>query len=390
MNLNQMEGLGEKRPLQQKSKEMSHLPKTYNLVDDSSFVMIQQMETNNLVLDNHPPKTYNLVDNFVTEVNKEQSKTLTSVERHRLLILKLEGFAVTNPASKDFVVELSRGFTELRLDWESVRSPCPHRDRKIAVCQHLNLMDYERLHEGEWFNDRVMQFWKWWLQHGPNYDRDEIDFYDSLQFESLTLGREFDQKRNHLNPFHKKMVLIQLNFSGVHWNLAVLLNLDALKRGEKPESLKSPMPCMLILDSSESNDASQEYENILAWLGRKEPNLDISKGTIPLFYPQVLYQEDGHSCGPLSILNAYCMISLHMEAFTYEYAGMGLDREPLIKGKKPFVDMVESLEFCYSLQHLPRILGDMRCIVAKLSTMQRASLLQNTDAQNKIIELDFC
>jgi hypothetical protein len=345
-------------PTQQKSKEMS---------------------SNLFNLELNPPKAYNLVDNFVTEVHKEQSKTLTSTDRQNLLILTLKGFAVTAAASStDFVVEFSKAFTDLRLDGESARLPIANQTRKLVVHQHLNLMDYERLHEGEWFNDRVMQFWKWWLQHGPNYDRDEIDFYDSLQFESLTLGREFDQKRNHLNPFHKKMVLIQLNFSGVHWNLAVLLNLDALKRGEKPESLKSPMPCMLILDSSESNDASQEYENILAWLGRKEPNLDISKGTIPLFYPQVLYQEDGHSCGPLSILNAYCMISLHMEAFTYEYAGMGLDREPLIKGKKPFVDMVESLEFCYSLQHLPRILGDMRCIVAKLSTMQRASLLQKT------------
>jgi hypothetical protein len=374
MNLNQMEGLGEKRPLQQKSKEMSHLPKTYNLVDDSSFVMIQQMETNNLVLDNHPPKTYNLVDNFVTEVNKEQSKTLTSVERHRLLILKLEGFAVTNPASKDFVVELSRGFTELRLDWESVRSPCPHRDRKIAVCQHLNLMDYERLHEGQWFNDRLMQFWKWWLQHGPNYNRGEIDFYDSLQFAQATLGVAFDQYRNSLNPFQKKVVLIQLNFSGDHWNLAVLLNLDALKRCRKPKSLDSPMPCMLILDSKRKNSSQEEYEMILAWLARKEPNLGISKETIPLFYPQVLHQEDYNSCGPLSILNAYCMISLHMEAFTYNYAGVSLDGEPLMKGKKPFVDMVESLEFCYSLQHVPRILGEMRSIIVKLSNMQREFL----------------
>jgi hypothetical protein len=322
----------------------------------------------------HPPKSYNLVDNFVTEITREQSKKLSFDERQRLLILCLTGFAVTDAASsKDFAVEFSAGFTELRLDPKSVSSPCVGVRKKLVVQQRLKLMDYERLHEGEWFNDRVMQFWKWWLQHGPCYDRDEIDFFNSLQFEEDTHARF----RNCLNnPFKKKMVLIQMNYTRCHWNLAVLLNLDAIaiQKGKKPTSVNSPMPCMLMLCSGGST-ASKEHKDILDWLSTVEPSLDISKKMIPLFYPPVLRQEDSNSCGPLSLINAFCMISLHTEAFTYEYAGVDLEGKPLIQGGKPFGKMVEeTLEFNYSLKDVPRILGEMRSIIVKLSNVQRESL----------------
>jgi hypothetical protein len=60
----------------------------------------------------------------------------------------------------------------------------------------------------------------------------------------------------------------------------------------------------------------------------KEPTLDITKETIPLS-PPVVQQQDTNSCGPLSILNAYCMIRLHKQAFTYEYAGVNLEGQRL-------------------------------------------------------------
>lgn len=360
---------------------MSHPPKTYDLVGINLVDNFETEITDDLIALTHPPKSYHLVDNFVTDIHREQSKTLNLHERHCLLILCLRGFAVTDAASsKDFVVEFSGGFIELRLDPKSVRSPCAGVRKNLVVEQKLNLMDYERLHDGEWFNDRVMQFWKWWLQHGPCYKRDEIDFHNSLLFGKDTLARF----RNRVsNPFKKKMVLIQLNYTRCHWNLAVLLNLDAIQKGEKPTSTNSPMPCMLMLDSCCSY-AKQEHEDILAWLSTIEPSLGISKKMIPLFYPPVLQQEDSNSCGPLSILNAYCMISLHTEAFTYDYAGVDLEGEPLIQGGnplKPFGKMVEeTLEFHYSLQDIPRILGEMRSIIVKLSNMQRESLRKGHDA----------
>jgi hypothetical protein len=60
-------------------------------------------------------------------------------------------------------------------------------------------MDYEDLHKGEWFNDRVIQFWKWWLQHGPSYDRKEVDI-DSVQFAKVGL-KEMRFGESNPKPF---------------------------------------------------------------------------------------------------------------------------------------------------------------------------------------------
>jgi hypothetical protein len=72
----------------------------------------------------------------------------------------------------------------------------------------------------------------------------------------------------------------------------------------------------------------------------KEPTLDITKETIPSFVPPVVQQQDTNSCGPLSILNAYCMIRLHKQV-TYEYAGVNLEGQRLKGCGTPFGDMVE-------------------------------------------------
>jgi hypothetical protein len=320
----------------------------------------------------------------VTRIHKESIKaTITwdivdqRNEREELVILKLGGFADNDALSKAFVVGVSQRFPDLRLDADSVRSPISPRQRKgkvrmVMVPHKLYLMDYERLHKGEWFNDRVIQFWKWWLQHGPSYDRKEVDYYDSVQFAKVGLKGNGDSVRATLNPFDKKMVLIPLNFSRAHWNLAVLLNLDAMKVGGGKD-LNSPMPCMLFLDSMRCDKSgTDEHREIVAWLQRKEPTLDITKETIPLFVPPVVQQQDTNSCGPLSILNAYCMIRLHKQAFTYEYAGVNLEGQRLKGCGTPFGDMVEkSLEFCYSVHDVDRMLGEMRCIVNELSTKQR-------------------
>jgi hypothetical protein len=101
----------------------------------------------------------------------------------------------------------------------------------------------------------------------------------------------------------------------------------------------------------------------------KEPTLDITKETIPVC-PPLSYNNRIPIAGPLSILNAYCMIRLHKQA-SYEYAG-----EPgrtTIEGMwNTFGDMVEKIaEFCYSVHDVDRMLGEMRCIVNELSTKQR-------------------
>jgi hypothetical protein len=375
----------------------------------------------------HQPISYYTRDKFVTRIQDESgtsNRRWTQFERDELEILTLNGFTDTQALSKDFVLEVSRRFPDLRLDADSVRSPIPRR-RTLAkggvteVPQKLHLMDYERLHKGEWFNDRLIQFWRCWLQHGPNYNREKIDFYDPLQFEKSGLNGKkpseqkqkkkgnlaenvevrggagcngkseevisivnkmseearCDSVRKHLTPFDKKMVLIPLNLTGVHWNLAVLLNLDALKGAGGPkEDRKSPMPCMLLLDSKSGGQigSREEHTKILSWLGRIEPALGITKDKIPLFVPPVLMQDDDNSCGPLSIMNALCMIRLHKQAFTYEFAGVDLAGKPLKGCGKPFVNMVERrLEFCYSLHDVDRILNEMRCIVNELSTQQR-------------------
>ena len=339
------------------------------------------------MLRNQPPSYCN-IDKFVTRIHKESVKQTRHLDiearaeaRERLVILNISGFIVTDAdaGSKDFIVGVSWRFPGLRLDADSVRSPICRR-RAAAdgskVQQTLHLMDYERLHKGEWFNDRLIHFWRVWLQHGPTYDRKEIDFYDSLLFHKYSLEAiGFDSVRTNLNPFDKKMVLIIMNTGGAHWNLVVLLNLDVLrmKRGGRAKDITSPMPCMLVLDSlREFSSGKLEHHRIVAWLQRREPTFDITPAMIPMFRPPVLQQNDSNSCGPLSILNAYCMIRLHKQAFTYEYAGVNLEGECLERCGQPFEDMVNtSLEFAYSLHDVDRILGEMRCIIHELSTKQR-------------------
>jgi hypothetical protein len=118
---------------------------------------------------------------------------------------------------------------------------------------------YTTIHAISWGSfESDINFWKCWLQHGPNYNPDEIDFYEPLIFGKLDLKKNCIQqrgrKKDNLKPFDKKMVLIPLNFSQYHWNLlAVLLNLDAFERRGWATSVsakKSPMPCMLFFDSS--------------------------------------------------------------------------------------------------------------------------------------------
>jgi hypothetical protein len=334
------------------------------------------------------PPSYNHIDKFVTRIHEESGKANRrwsssdrATERDNLVLLKLSGFIVTDAdaVSKDFIVGVSRRFPGLTLDADSVRSPICKEGPKYGcddVHVRLTLMDYERLHKNQWFSDRLMHFWKVWLQHGPTYDRKEIDFYDSLQFEKERLkSPEFDSVRMHLDPFDKKMVLIILNFGGGHWNLVVLLNLHVMRMKPvgQPKSSKSLMPCMLLLDSFRfQKSGRKEHRLILSWLKRKEPTLEVTEAMIPLFVLPVLHQDDCSSCGPLSILNAYCMIRLHKQAFTYEYAGVNLKGEPLLGRGEPFEGMVKhSMEFAYSLYDVDRILGEMRSIINELSTKQR-------------------
>jgi Ulp1 family protease len=334
----------------------------------------------------NPPKSYYNLDEFVKRIHEQSGKAKKAWskedrenERARLVILQLRGFRYnTDAASEDFIVKLSQNFSDLRLDADSVKSPI--QGQKTVG---LTLMDYERLHKGEWFNDQDIYFWKLWLQHGPTYDRKEIDFYDSVQFDNYSLNLKEtrnDKVRNNLTPFDKKMVLIPLNLSGPHWNLAVLLNLDTIEKEGVggPKDVKSPMPCMLVLDSLLLNTTTgvHEHKSIVDWLQRLEPTLNITQATFPLFLPPVLAQDDQSSCGPHTILNALGMIRLHKQAFTYEYAGVNLKGQPLTERFKPFEKMVKkSLEFSYSIHHVDRILGEMRCIVKELSTKQREAIV---------------
>jgi hypothetical protein len=336
---------------------------------------------------NQPPSCNN-IDKFVTGIHKESVKGNRgwsdedrAEERERLVTLKLSGFtdADSDTLSKEFIVAVSWRFPDLRLDADAVTSPVQQqlaktRDRAVIK---VTLMDYERLHKDQWFNDRLMNFWRVWLQHGPAYDREAIDFYDSLQFETPRLKKsKFDNVKKNLNPFAKKMVLIMLNAEGGwHWNVAVLLNLDqvSMRRVGQTKDLTSRMPCMLLLDSCRCDTSGVlEHQLIVAWLQRKEPSLDVTKAMIPLFVPPVLQQEDSSSCGALSVLNAHSMIRLHKQAFTHQYAGVNPTGE-LLKGHgEPFEHMVKkSLEFACSLADVDRILNEMRCLINELSTKQR-------------------
>jgi hypothetical protein len=79
---------------------------------------------------------------------------------------------------------------------------------------------------------------------------------------------------------------------------------------------------------------------IVAWLQQKNQHWTSPKKQFLFLSPPVVQQQDTNSCGPLSILNAYCMIRLHKQV-TYEYAGVNLEGQRLKGCGTPFGDMVE-------------------------------------------------
>ncbi|KAI8815560.1 uncharacterized protein EV422DRAFT_373110 [Fimicolochytrium jonesii] len=118
-------------------------------------------------------------------------------------------------------------------------------DQKVAVT--VRVEDYDRLQDGEYLNDVVIEFFmKWLALQGVNKEHEnEVHFFNSFFFEQLSYGQT--GKKNSpddsgyervkkwtksIKLFEKKYIFVPIN-ENMHWYLALIYNPGALLKEEE-------------------------------------------------------------------------------------------------------------------------------------------------------------
>jgi hypothetical protein len=230
---------------------------------------------------------------------------------------------------------------EVTLDTTATNDDALGEDESRAV-QIFSASTIERLEEGVYLNDTLIDFWLQWVWR--NADKSDIHYFTTLFYTTLEKNdadsvTRWTEKRG-VDIFTKKFIFIPINKS-FHWSLCVVINPGAIikhkkllsndsdKNDDNIPSSDDPFPCLLHFDSLLAHSASAVSGRVRKWLNSewrrlRSHHLDqapFNSKSLVIYSPEIPYQDNCWDCGVYVCRYAYALYQLRSHRFTYDEVG---------------------------------------------------------------------
>ena len=139
----------------------------------------------------------------------------------------------------------------------------------------IRVEDYEKLEDGQWLNDSLVDFWMQWISRDINFNCKSTDvhfftshFHSTLASDGVEGVKSWTVRKN-INIFEKKLIFIPINKT-LHWSLCVIVNPGAVEKSNlisvEDDKEDSPLSCMLFFDSLKMHNKIRSQRLLLKWL----------------------------------------------------------------------------------------------------------------------------
>jgi hypothetical protein len=139
----------------------------------------------------------------------------------------------------------------------------------------IRVEDYEKLEDGQWLNDSLVDFWMQWISRDINFHCKSTDvhfftshFHSTLASDGVEGVKSWTARKN-INIFEKKLIFIPINKT-LHWSLCVIVNPGAVEKSNRisleDDKEDPPLSCMLFFDSLKMHNKKRSQRLVLKWL----------------------------------------------------------------------------------------------------------------------------
>jgi len=261
----------------------------------------------------------------------------------------------------------------------------------------IRVEDYERLDNGQWLNDSLVDLWMQWISRDITCkNSSNVHFFTSHFYTTLTLGvtgvRSWTARKN-INVFQKRLIFIPINKT-LHWSLCVIVNPGAIENSsldkcdDEIDLQDRLLPCMLFFDSLNMHRKTKVHKDVIKWLNSewkhmKNPNEEpFSRDSFRIYDPQVPRQDNGSDCGVFVCRYAFAMFQLRHLKFSYRDAGLDTisakksitqrQREGL--QSQGFVDLITNGKgFEFDVDDIQRIRCEFKTLIRKLHPLYQVA-----------------
>ncbi|MGK3738900.1 MAG: hypothetical protein ACI8RD_010820 [Bacillariaceae sp.] len=156
----------------------------------------------------------------------------------------------------------------------------------------IRVEDYEKLEDGQWLNDSLVDFWMQWISRDINFNCKSTDvhfftshFHSTLASDGVEGVKSWTARKN-INIFEKKLIFIPINKT-LHWSLCVIVNPGVVEKSnlisvdnvEDDEEEDPPLSCMLFFDSLKMHNKQRSQKLLLNWLNSEWQRVNDTSST---------------------------------------------------------------------------------------------------------------
>ncbi|GFH53921.1 hypothetical protein CTEN210_10397 [Chaetoceros tenuissimus] len=247
--------------------------------------------------------------------------------------------------------------------------------------------DYDKLEQGKYLNDTLIDFWINWLIYRMGNVSDQVhvfpsQFYTELEQKGVESVTSWTANRN-IDIFEKKYVFVPVN-KDIHWSLLVIVNPGKIVSDDKKEAWDQHLehPYVLFMDSLRAHNKSKLQKTLYTWLNaeaarlhkfdRKDPYTHLA---CPVEHAHVLRQDNGWDCGVFVCRYVFAMLHLfdtRIECKLQDWRNATF-RKDIIKKY-----ITETDAFNFGMDDITRLRDEMAILIQDLHRVYKQKSIQDT------------
>jgi len=234
--------------------------------------------------------------------------------------------------------------------------------------------DIEKLDEGEWLNDTLIDFFMQWMVRNETSNLCHVfttHFYTRLEKQGPEAVTRWTSKKK-INIFELKVIFVPINLN-LHWSCCIIVNpgeilnhIEKLETKADFENSDDRRPCILFFDSLRMHAPRTIQKHVLLWLNSEWKRLErpipgkrenvFTKNTMELFRPEVTRQRNFSDCGVFCCRYTYAVYVLRNRSFSYKELNEA-EKFPIIRDGKAFK---------FTRRDITRIRREMKELIKRL------------------------
>eukprot|EP00814_Leptocylindrus_danicus_P021932 CAMPEP_0116004258 /NCGR_PEP_ID=MMETSP0321-20121206/502_1 /TAXON_ID=163516 /ORGANISM="Leptocylindrus danicus var. danicus, Strain B650" /LENGTH=1022 /DNA_ID=CAMNT_0003472539 /DNA_START=186 /DNA_END=3255 /DNA_ORIENTATION=- len=243
--------------------------------------------------------------------------------------------------------------------------------------------DLERLEQGEFLNDTLVDFWMQWIWRKEPAES-KVHFFTSHFFTTLqendVQGVSSWTVKKGIDIFEKSFIFLPIN-EHLHWSLCVIVNPGEIMNscGNHGADVDGEMlvPCIIFLDSLKAHRSSKVAQEVRRWLNfewKRSDHAENSTNSAPftkkkmrLFTPKIPYQDNSWDCGVFVCRYAYALYTMYLKGVRIRQKDI---RAPAKFKERKILEndvITKSVAFDFDMPEIRMMRDDMKKLVTKLS-----------------------